>query len=383
MSQPADPFLVPRTISNTVSLADNSATLALTTSGDSSGSDDMGEPAGPTPSLGRYELIEEVARGGMGVIYRATDSGLGREVAVKVLNERFAPESATARRFVVEARITGRLQHPGIPPVHDCGVLSNGRPFLAMKLIRGSTLDALLDRRPHPAADLPGFVGIFEQICQALAYAHAHHVIHRDLKPGNVMVGAFGEVQVMDWGLAKVIRTEDNDTRGEGHPVVPESLSDDDLGSTLTMAGSMLGTPAFMPPEQARGGAATADERADVFGLGAILCVILTGQPPYHGRAPVTVQQKAIRGDLADALALLNGCGADADLLDLCSACLAPDPTDRPPNAGEVARAVAAHRAAVEERARRAEVDRAAGERGYTVETRVSTIVTDAWTFRV
>src|SRR6185436_16979646 len=148
---------------------------------------------------------EEIARGGMGAVHRAADTALGREVAVKVLLDKYAPGSGTARRFHDEARITGQLQHPNIPAVHDLGTLPDGRPFLAMKLIKGDTLEELLKARPDPATHRGRFVAVFEQVCQAMAYAHAHDVIHRDLKPANVMVGAFGEVQVMDWGLAKVL----------------------------------------------------------------------------------------------------------------------------------------------------------------------------------
>src|SRR5262245_25696389 len=140
----------------------------------------------------------------MGVVHRATDAVLGREVAVKVLQEKYDPDSGTARRFADEARITAQLQHPNIPAVHDLGTLPDGRPFLAMRLIKGDTLDDLLAARPDPGHDRGRFVAAFEQVCQALAYSHAHGVLHRDLKPANVMVGKFGEVQVMDWGLAKV-----------------------------------------------------------------------------------------------------------------------------------------------------------------------------------
>ena len=156
----------------------------------------------------RYTLGKEIDRGGMGVIYRATDTFLGREVALKVLHEKYGALSEAALRFAGEARITGQLQHPSIPPVHDLGTLSDGRPFLAMKLIKGQTLDESLKDRPDAMADRGRFVAVFEQICQALAYAHSHDVIHRDLKPANVMVGAFGEVQVMDWGLAKILGAE-------------------------------------------------------------------------------------------------------------------------------------------------------------------------------
>src|SRR4051812_45824775 len=161
--------------------------------------------AAPAAGTARYVLGGEIARGGMGVVYRATDVTLGREVAVKVLLEQYGPESGVARRFADEARITGQLQHPAIPPVHDLGILPDGRPFLAMKLIKGQTLEELLKDRTDPSADRGRFVAAFEAVCQAVAYAHAHDVVHRDLKPANVMVGSFGEVQVMDWGLAKVL----------------------------------------------------------------------------------------------------------------------------------------------------------------------------------
>src|SRR5271165_3172483 len=138
-----------------------------------------------------YELLAEVGRGGMGVVYRARDLTLDREVAVKVLQEHYTPTSGTAIRFLDEARITGQLQHPGIPAVYQVGALPDGRPFLAMKLIKGQTLDELLE-----AGATIDPLGMFEAVAQAVGYAHAHGVIHRDLKLSNLMVGAFGEVQV-------------------------------------------------------------------------------------------------------------------------------------------------------------------------------------------
>ncbi len=159
-----------------------------------------GDPTELPGSTGRYSFGHEIARGGMGVVYRATDTAFGREVAIKVLSARYAPDSAAARRFADEARITAQLQHPGIPPAYDLGALPDGRPFLAMKLIKGDTLETLLRARTDSREDAGRFVAAFEAVCQAVAYAHAHDVIHRDLKPSNVMVGAFSEVQVMDWG---------------------------------------------------------------------------------------------------------------------------------------------------------------------------------------
>jgi tetratricopeptide (TPR) repeat protein len=319
-------------------------------------------PAVPTPPsthADRYVLQDEIARGGMGIVYRATDTILGREVAVKVLQDQFKLDSSAARRFADEARITGQLQHPAIPPIHDLGTLPDGRPFLAMKLIKGNTLDARLKARPNPNEEHGRFVAVFEQVCQALAFAHAHNVIHRDLKPANVMVGNYGEVQVMDWGLAKVLGTR---TAAAGDPDATRaeteirSLRDSD--GLFTQAGSVLGTPAFMAPEQALGALAKVDARSDVFGLGAILAVILTGRPPFAAGSAETARVKAAQGDVADCLARLDVCGAEPELVALCKRCLSPRATDRPADGGEVAQAVSALRAAADERARRAELER-------------------------
>jgi len=330
------------------------------------------EPGASSPpilqtAVQRYQLLDEIARGGMGVIWRATDTALRREVAVKVLQDKFALDSGTARRFADEARITAQLQHPTIPPVHDCGSLAGGLPFLAMKLIKGRTLEELLRQRRDPTAERGRFLAVFEQVCQALAYAHAHQVIHRDLKPANVMVGGFGEVQVMDWGLAKVLTKAVVSAPTEGEPgqtVVTLVVGSDSggLDDSHTQAGSILGTLAYMPPEQAGGEVGKVDERSDVFGLGAILTVILTGAPPYAGTDAEAVRVMAIRGDLVACLDRLDGCGAEPELVALCKRCLAFAPADRPRNAGTVAEEIAGLRAAAEERARRAELERVQAE---------------------
>jgi tetratricopeptide (TPR) repeat protein len=323
----------------------------------------VGIPAAASSPAARYALGVEIARGGMGVIHRATDAVLGREVAVKVLHQKYAADSGTARRFADEASITGQLQHPNIPAVHDLGLLPDGRPFLAMKLIKGETLDDLLRRRTDPTEGRGRFVAAFEQVCQAVAYAHAHDVLHRDLKPANVMVGAFGEVQVMDWGLAKVLGArpgERADPEATTAPTAVRSLREgDDL---FTQAGSVLGTPAYMAPEQAAGAVRTIDRRSDVFGLGAVLAVVLTGRPPFVADTAEAVRVKAAQGDINACLARLQACGADPGLVALCQRCLAPRPEDRPSDAGEVAQAVAALRAAADERARRAELERVQAE---------------------
>jgi formylglycine-generating enzyme required for sulfatase activity len=312
----------------------------------------------PPASAARYALGEEIARGGMGAVYRATDTAFDREVAVKVLLDTYAPTSGTARRFHDEARITGQLQHPNIPAVHDLGTLPDGRPFLAMKLIKGQTLDDLLKARTGPADDRGRFIAAFEQVCQAVAYAHAHKVIHRDLKPGNVMVGAFGEVQVMDWGLAKVLGTREaevTDPDETASPTAIQSIRETD--SAFTQDGSVLGTPAYMPPEQAIGAIHKVNARSDVFGLGAILAVILTGKPPFVGSSVQTTRLKAAQGDVEECCARLDASGAEPELVALCKRCLSKRAEDRPANASEVATAVAALRAAADERARQAELE--------------------------
>ncbi|MGI8979232.1 MAG: protein kinase domain-containing protein [Pirellulaceae bacterium] len=302
----------------------------------------------------------------MGVVYRARDLALGRDVAVKLLAERYSLDSPAAQRFVNEARITGQLQHPGIPAVHQVGHLADGRPFLAMKLIKGCTLEAVLKDRPDPSADRGRLLAVFEAICQAVGYAHAHRVIHRDLKPANVMVGAFGEVQVMDWGLVKVLGEGDTVPAADG-PTPDATLAWTQVSPTPevgshTQAGSLMGTPAFVPPEQAAGELAKVDERADVFGLGALLAVILTGKPPYVGESFESVRVQAVRGKLDDCLARLEECGAEPELVSLCRQCLAFEPADRPRDAGEVAQAVARLRSLAEERARTAEKEKAAAD---------------------
>jgi tetratricopeptide (TPR) repeat protein len=314
--------------------------------------------AGP-PVVPGYEVLDQLGQGGMGAVWRGRDRRLRRDVALKVMKAALAGHPHLERRFLEEAQVASQLAHPAIPPVHELGTLPDGRPYIAMKLVQGRTLAELLEARSGPADDLPRLLGAFEQVCQALAYAHARGVIHRDLKPSNVMVGAFGEVQVMDWGLAKVL-------------VAPPGAAADPPGRTVetvrtadlegaTQEGSVLGTPAYMAPEQARGEVERPDRRCDVFGLGAILCELLTGQPPYVGTTE-EVRAQAEVGHLAPARERLAACGADAELAGLAWRCLSARAEERPEDAGEVAAAVAAHLAGVQERLRRAELERAAAE---------------------
>ncbi|HJZ91738.1 MAG TPA: protein kinase [Gemmataceae bacterium] len=326
----------------------------------------------PQADPGRYELLGEIASGGMGIVLKGRDPNLRRDLAVKVLKPELVGSESAEQRFLEEARLTGQLQHPGVVPIYDLGRSADGRPFFAMKLVNGRTLADLLHERQDPATDRGRFLKVFEQICHTIAYAHSMGVIHRDLKPANVMVGEFSEVQVMDWGLAKVL--PQGRSAGEGRTASASPLRDEPAGSEQTVvhtsrvgsvgcetaAGSVLGTPAFMSPEQAGGEIDKVDKRADVFGLGAMLCVVLTGQPPYVADSTEAIRAMAIRGDLAGALFRLAGCGADSELVELCQRCLDPDREARPRDASAVAAAVTAYLAGVEERAHCAEVDRAA-----------------------
>ncbi|MBM3984014.1 MAG: serine/threonine protein kinase, partial [Planctomycetes bacterium] len=303
---------------------------------------------GGTLVIPGYDLQPEIARGGMGAVYRAIDRTFRREVAVKVMLP-----GMNAEAFVREAEITARLPHPGIPPVHAMGHLPDGRPYLVMKLIRGDTLDAVLKNRANVEADRGKLLAAFEQMCHAVGYAHAQGIIHRDIKPSNVMVGAFGEVQVMDWGLAKELAAPDTDTQ---HPIAGRNARD----IAATVAGAIKGTPAYMAPEQARG--ETVDTRADVFALGGMLAVVLTNHPPFEGSSVIDTVLRAAQAELDESFARFDACGADADLIALCKKCLAAERADRFANATELALAVAEYRAEVEARALRAEREKAAAE---------------------
>jgi tRNA A-37 threonylcarbamoyl transferase component Bud32 len=329
-----------------------------------------------TPATGgdsRYRLDGEIARGGMGAILKGRDTDLGRELAIKVLLEAHKDKPEVIQRFIEEAQIGGQLQHPGIAPVYELGQFADRRPFFSMKLVKGETLSKLLADRVDPSADRSRLVGIFEQVCQTMAYAHNRGVIHRDLKPANIMVGAFGEVQVMDWVLAKVLMAggvaDEKKARDKGQvqsviKTLRNQVGSDVAGSigtvgSQTQMGSVMGTPAYMPPEQALGEIDNLDERADVFGLGAILCEILTGKPPYVGDDGTQVFRMASRGKLGDCFARLDACGADPELIALTRHCLEVEPSDRPRDAGVLAERVTSYLESVETKLRAAEAARA------------------------
>jgi serine/threonine-protein kinase len=324
----------------------------------------VGRPGEPVPpELDHYRPVGFIGRGGVGDVFLYYDPQMDRELAVKVLREDHRGNPSLVRRFQKEARLNSRLQHPNVVPVHAMERTADGRPYFTMKLVRGRTLAELLAERACPAQDLPRFLAVFEQVCQAVGYAHSQGVIHRDLKPHNVMVGAFAEVQVMDWGLAKVLgAAEEGEAAPAAGPETWAGLPAVEGEAQPTRPGQVMGTLAYMPPEQARGEVERVDRRSDVFGLGAILCEVLTGRPPFAGQDESERWARARACDHAAALARLDGCGADTELVRLCKACLAAAPAARPGDAGEVARAVATYRAEVQERLRRAELEKAAAQ---------------------
>ncbi len=297
--------------------------------------------------IGGYRVTALLGRGGMGVVYRAIDPNLGRPIAIKVIARRFAGDAAMVGRFVEEARICSQLQHPGIVPIHQIGRLDDGRSYFSMKVVEGETLADLLAARKSAADDSARFIEIFRKVCQAIAYAHTSGVHHGDLKPGNIMIGAFGEVQVVDWGFAC--------RRTDGAHRIADGLADADRE-----LGRVMGTPAYMPPEQARG--LRVDERSGVFTLGGILCQILTGEPPYNGKSRHELSCRAAGAKLDETHVRLAACGASAALLELVHWCLAPSPENRPRDASLVASEIENYIESVEGRARELHAQAAAAE---------------------
>jgi serine/threonine-protein kinase len=240
----------------------------------------------PDLSATRYQLVEQIGHGGMGIVYLVEDPALGRRIALKVLDV-VAQADDLAGRLLQEARILAQLEHPGIVPVHDVGTLPDGRVFYAMKYVKGGRLDEYA-RALHSTPDR---LRVFQKVCDAVAFAHSRGVLHRDLKPENIMIGPFGEVLVMDWGVAKLVA----DAGGKSPDVAPRG-DDPEAGAEEhrrpdTQDGAVIGTPGYMSPEQVRGEASRTDERSDVYALGRILRFLLGGAvaeggPALGGRVP-------------------------------------------------------------------------------------------------
>ncbi|MCO5171634.1 MAG: protein kinase [Planctomycetes bacterium] len=308
------------------------------------------EPPLPPSTLidRRYLLVHELGRGGMGIVYRAVDQTLGRQVALKTLQRHVAADPDLLARFLEEARVTARLQHPAIMPVFEVG-RDDGRPdgplvYYTMRLVEGRTLAELAeegwtrDRHRPDRLTLFRALEVFVQACRAVGYAHERGLVHRDLKPGNVMVGRFGEVHVLDWGLAK---TSGWTPPPDELPHVPAAPPEGGTGAPLstrdlTRSGTILGTPAYMAPEQATG--EPLDARADVYALGGILYTLLTGKLPHDG----TTSQVLWRITWGIPPTLPSAAGEDVPTaLDaICMRAMAPDREARYPTAAALAEAV-------------------------------------------
>ncbi|HEX9580715.1 MAG TPA: serine/threonine-protein kinase [Gemmatimonadales bacterium] len=242
----------------------------------------IGRPAPPE----RYQLGEIIGQGGMGEVWQARDVVLDRDVAIKVTAPHLAADEFSAR-LKREARILARLEHPGIVPVHDVGVLDDGRAWYVMRLVAGTRLDVAA----RSVAGRGELLRIMERLCDTVAYAHAHHVVHRDLKPGNVMLGPFGEVLVLDWGVAR-------DGAGPDRAAAPSDPDPGSADTVVTHSGTVIGTPGYMSPEQAAGG--PADERSDVYGLGAILRDLCAVHDDPMPRALASILRRATAGRPSD-----------------------------------------------------------------------------------
>ena len=304
----------------------------------------------PAFESGRYSVIEEIGRGGMGTVYLAMDDELGREVAIKIPNALASAD--LERRLQREARVLATLEHPGIVPIHDIGRLADGRLFYVMKRVKGRTLRQHLPE----VSDRAERLRLFERILEPVAFAHAQGFIHRDLTPGNIMVGRFGEVMVMDWGIAKAVVSRQSSVLGHESSVGSRQSGvvshESSVGNRAaveggTAEGVAVGTIGFMAPEQAGGAGEAVDQRADVYGLGAILFFLCTGDDPAADAEP---------------FARLRQRGVPRPLAAVCARALAKDPHHRYQTVSELAddiaayrtgRAVSAYRETVLERAAR------------------------------
>jgi len=294
---------------------------------------------------GRYEVVGEIARGGMSVVLSVRDQEMRRSLAMKVMTPArpgggAANESRRSARFLEEAQVTAQLDHPGIVPVHDMGLDPEGRLFFTMRLVKGRALDEVFEllKRGEEGWTRTRALGVVLNVCEAMAFAHERKVVHRDLKPANVMVGRFGETYVMDWGLAKILGEPDtHDVRLRDAPAtVLTSARQEEAGGAaaahlVTLDGDVVGTPAYMPPEQARGAVDEVGPWSDVFSVGALLYHLVTGRAPYtrdDARVPAPVLLLRVRAGPPAPIAKLAP-DVPAELVAICEKAMERDPTLR------------------------------------------------------